>query len=157
MTACCHSLRRCEPAGRCNGQPGGQERDEDEPALPARKEIRQMSIANTRVAISAPCASCLHELVCGWRAAIEKLGGEMYVADDQGLPAGLTLVLSATVDCEAYLPEKKGHKAAPAATDAPKRVMNLSPGQRQAISDRFAAARAVKAKPPSLETVETVD
>ena len=54
--------------------------------------------------VAPPCATCVHEPVCGLRTAVEGLGGVETTAPV--LPAGLMLSLAATVTCEHFLPDK---------------------------------------------------
>jgi hypothetical protein len=123
-------------AGRCNGHPRGVEPDEDEPDEPAPaitpKEIRPMKIV--RVALQAPCGSCIHAAVCNRRAAIARV--QSAAVDVTDLPEGLTVEVVGSIDCDAYAKVKgASHHAT---TGRPPQSLE----QRQASSVRMKAIRA---------------
>jgi hypothetical protein len=146
-----HFATEMRAIGRCNGHPRGEE---PEPALrpaiqraaPAQKETRHMALTVTRVLVSAPCANCAHEPVCGRKPAIDALAGQMDIESDAKLPAGLAVAIAATVDCDALLPLKKSHKATGPADDAPKARI-WTDEQRAAQAERLRAMNAAKRAP----------
>ena len=73
-------------------------------AIPARKEAPVMLV---KVEVHAPCEDCLHFVVCGRRDSITALNQGDLAVNHSPLRGGLTLVLSARVDCDAYLPESE--------------------------------------------------
>lgn len=85
----------------------------DTPAnTPARKEAPVMLV---KVDVRAPCEDCLHAVVCGRRDSITALNQGDLAVNHSPLRGGLTLVLSARVDCDAYLPAEETRSKAPAA------------------------------------------
>jgi hypothetical protein len=115
LTACddCMPLHALEmrAQGRCNGHPGGAESDEDELDVPARPALmpehrRPRHMATATATITAPCSSCAHERICVRKPRLASLGR----AIEAQLPAsieGISLTLSATVDCDAYMHLRK--------------------------------------------------
>ena len=151
--------------GKCNGRPGGAEEDDELDVTPALEATR-MSTA-VRTLVSAPCESCLHRAVCSRRAAILDL--DTADVEIETLPEGLSVALSAVVECDAYLREPKSHKALPAAVIATGRAkpqytpeglaaLRLNAERNRAkLAEKRAAVGNVRGEPiRQLETVETV-
>lgn len=141
---------------RCNGHPGGVEIDpeDEEPETPARKEHRHM--ATLKVNVTAPCVTCVHAAVCARRESIIALQQGDLAVEHSPLRGGLTLVLAATVDCDAYLRAKATRPASAAGMDADgrnpltgRRPQSLE--QRQASSERMKALRAAQREAATAE------
>ena len=96
---------------KCNGVPGGVEED-DEPAPSPAMEVVRMS-TSVRTIVTAPCGSCMHEVVCSRRASIADL--DAADVEIETLAPGLSVALSATVECDAYLRAKGSNTHAKAA------------------------------------------
>lgn len=91
-----------------------------------------------RVKLSLPpCADCLHRPVCGRYPALATFGNELHV-ESNTLPAGLVLTLSASVECDAYLPPGMTRDAPVSVALLPKK-RHISEAGREAI--RAAAIR----------------
>jgi hypothetical protein len=58
------------------------------------------------------CETCIHAAICKRRDAIGDLT-EASLDTRQELPAGVSVSIAATVDCDAYAPTKAIHKPAP--------------------------------------------
>jgi hypothetical protein len=72
-----------------------------EGAGPAPAESRR-TMASVKATVTAPCASCAHQPVCDRLGSLERLAGQINV-ESAPLHAGLTVAISATIDCDAYL------------------------------------------------------
>lgn len=127
--------------GKCNGTPGAAaDVEDDEPEEPA---VRR-TMANLKVTVSAPCETCVHLAVCGRRESILAIQQGDLAVDHSALRSGLTLALTATVDCDAYLPVKKVRTGPAATLDADGR--NPLTGRRpQSLEQRLASSERMKA------------
>lgn len=92
--------------GRCNGHPRGVEPDEDEAPLPAPVARKERHMATVNVALSVPCATCAHEPICNRLSSIARLN-EAFAVEHGSLPRGLSVALSASIDCDAYMHLRK--------------------------------------------------
>jgi hypothetical protein len=113
-------------------------------ALLARKEAPVMLV---KVEVSAPCEDCLHAVVCGRRDSITALNQGDLAVNHSPLRGGLTLVLSARVDCDAYLPAEEP-RSAKAPTAVPEPLPEPLP---EPVHELF-----VPDDPPPSEAIETV-
>lgn len=122
--------------GRCNGQPGAvggrheaaEEDDDmiDRPGQPGPRGSAPLEL------VPPPCGTCAHEPICVLKIALQKAKtAEVAVAP---LPDGLSVVVTARVDCRFYTKAKK--------------KLNLTPEDRaqrgQRIRDGAALARAAR-------------
>lgn len=95
--------------GYCNGTPRGVEKEDDvgddwpgpgrpKPAKADNANGPAVARRSVDLAVTAPpCPSCVHEPVCGLRRYVEGLATVEAAAS--ALPEGLTLTLSALVEC----------------------------------------------------------
>ncbi len=130
--------------GKCNGHPAGVESDEDEPDEPA--ERRRAMATTVRSIVTGPdCQACVHLEVCNRREAIVDL--DATDVEMETLPKGLSVVVSAQVECDAYA--RISHRGGP---------RQLSEAGREALrasGRRTAALRNAKpAGEPELEIAQ---
>lgn len=74
-------------------------------------------MASVKATVTAPCGSCAHEPICNRIGSLERLAGQINV-ESTPLHAGLTVAISATIDCDAYLRARGSNTHARAALAA---------------------------------------
>jgi hypothetical protein len=142
---------------KCNGTPGAAaDVEDDEPDEPAE---RRRTMASVKATVTAPCASCAHQPVCDRLGSLERLAGQINV-ESTPLHAGLTVAISASIDCDAYLKVRKSPAASPAGVDGINPLTGRKPQsleQRQASSERMTAIRARQRAEREAQTAEAVE
>lgn len=146
--------------GKCNGVPGGAEED-DEPEPTPRQESRHMS-TTVHTLVTAPCGTCLHAAVCSRRASIAEL--DSAIVEVETLAEGLSVALSAVIECDAYLKAPKVRTASVTASEKPKpsggewtaeRRARMAESMRQRHLARGLTGNVSGEPIRQLETVET--
>jgi hypothetical protein len=121
--------------GRCNGQPGGIEEDEEEMTMePTPIAVKKPPTASARIRVEAPCRTCSHAPVCRLRDAVID-AGEASI-EVPALGDGVRIVLAGAVECDWYAKARQ-------APDPSKPRRELSPEQKEAARERMLRARAI--------------